>query len=61
MMSVTSSIAKHGYLLPDIPNLEIESGWLVFAVRDNVGGFEIVGVLKVDKVQNDFLSVLRSG
>ena len=38
-----------------------EGGWLVFGVRDGVGGFEIVGVLEVDKVQNDFLSVLRSG
>ena len=36
-------------------------GWLVFGVRDGAGGFEIVGVLEVDKVQNDFLSVLRSG
>ena len=38
-----------------------EGGWLVFGIRDGVGGFEIVGVLEVDKVQNDFLSVLRSG
>ena len=38
-----------------------EGGWLVFGVRDGAGGFEIVGVLNVDKVQNDFLSVLRSG
>ena len=38
-----------------------EGGWLVFGVRDDAGGFEIVGVLDVDKVQNDFLSVLRSG
>ena len=38
-----------------------EGGWLVFGVRDSAGGFEIVGVLDVDKVQNDFLSVLRSG
>ena len=36
-------------------------GWLVFGVRDGAGGFEIVGVLEVDKVQNDFLGVLRSG
>lgn len=35
-------------------------GWLVFGVRDNAGGFEVVGVMEVDKVQNDFLSVLRS-
>ena len=38
-----------------------EGGFLVFGVRDSAGGFEIVGVLDVDKVQNDFLSVLRSG
>ena len=38
-----------------------EGGWLVFGVRDGTTGFEIVGVLEVDKVQNDFLSVLRSG
>ena len=36
-------------------------GWLVFGVQDRAGGFEIVGVLEVDKVQNEFLSVLRSG
>ena len=36
-------------------------GWLVFGVRDGAGGFEIVGVLEVDKVQNDFLGALRSG
>lgn len=38
-----------------------EGGWLVFGVRDTAGGFEVVGVLEVEKVQNDFLSVLRSG
>ena len=38
-----------------------EGGRLVFGVRDGAGGFEIVGVLEVDKVQNDFLSVLRAG
>jgi ATP-dependent DNA helicase RecG len=38
-----------------------EGGWLVFGVQDGAGGFEIVGVLEVDKVQNDFLSVLRAG
>ena len=38
-----------------------EGGWLIFGVRDVAGGFEIVGVQEVDKVQNDFLSVLRSG
>lgn len=36
-------------------------GWLVFGVRDAAAGFEIVGVLEVDKVQNDFLSALRTG
>lgn len=38
-----------------------EGGWLVFGVQDGGGGFEVVGVLEVDKVQNDFLSVLRGG
>ena len=38
-----------------------EGGWLIFGVQDKVGSFDIVGVLEVDKVQNDFLSVLRSG
>ena len=38
-----------------------EGGWLVFGIRDGVGGFEIVGVLNIDKVQNDFLSALRGG
>ena len=38
-----------------------EGGWLVFGIRDSAGGYEVVGVLEVDKVQNDFLSVLRSG
>ena len=36
-------------------------GWLVFGVGDAAAGFEIVGVLEVDKVQNDFLSALRTG
>ena len=36
-------------------------GWLVFGIKDSAGGFEIAGVLEVDKVQNDFLSALRSG
>jgi len=35
-------------------------GYLVFGVQDNQGGFEVVGVIDVDKVQNDFLSALRS-
>ena len=36
-------------------------GWLVFGVQDTHGVYEIVGVIEVDKVQNDFLSALRSG
>jgi ATP-dependent DNA helicase RecG len=36
-------------------------GYLVFGVEDNRGSFEIVGVIEVDKVQNDFLSCLRAG
>ena len=36
-----------------------EGGHLVFGVRKNGQGFEIVGVLDVDKVQNDFLTTLR--
>lgn len=35
-------------------------GWLVFGVRDHGGSFEIVGVIEIDKVQNEFLSTLRS-
>ena len=37
-----------------------KGGWLVFGVRDGKGDLEIVGVLDADKVQNDFLSTLRS-
>ncbi|MEW6742180.1 MAG: RNA-binding domain-containing protein [Planctomycetota bacterium] len=36
-------------------------GWLVLGVQDTKGQLEIVGVLDVDKVQNEFLSTLRSG
>ena len=36
-------------------------GWLVFGVQERGGKPEVVGVLDVDKVQNDFLSRLRSG
>ena len=36
-------------------------GRLVFGVRDRGGAFEVVGVIAVDKVQNEFLSTLRSG
>ncbi len=35
-------------------------GWLVFGIRQQVGGFSIEGVIEVDKVQNDFLSTIRS-
>ena len=38
-----------------------EGGWFVFGIRDGAAGYETVDVLEVDKVQNDFLSVLRSG
>ena len=36
-------------------------GYLVFGVKDTQGSLEIVGVIEVDKVQNDFLSCLRAG
>ncbi len=36
-----------------------EGGHLVFGVRKSGQDFEVVGVLDVDKVQNDFLSALR--
>lgn len=36
-------------------------GYLVFGVKDTDGTFEIVGVIEIDKVQNDFLSCLRTG
>jgi ATP-dependent DNA helicase RecG len=35
-------------------------GWLVFGVGQKGGQFEILGVIEVDKVQNDFLTVLHS-
>jgi ATP-dependent DNA helicase RecG len=35
-------------------------GWLVFGVKDTNGQLEIVGVIEVDKVQNAFLSCLRT-
>ncbi len=38
-----------------------EGGWLVFGVEDNHGELTIVGVIDIDKVQNDFLTALRSG
>ena len=36
-------------------------GYLVFGVKDSGGTLEIVGVIEVDKVQNDFLSCIRAG
>jgi ATP-dependent DNA helicase RecG len=36
-------------------------GVLVFGVKDSPGQLEIVGVSEPDKVQNDFLSTLRTG
>lgn len=36
-------------------------GWLIFGIEEGDEQFEIVGVIEVDKVQNDFLSVLRTG
>lgn len=43
------------------PFANTAGGWLVFGVRDHGGTLEIVGVIQVDKVQNEFLSTLRSG
>ncbi len=37
-----------------------EAGHIVFGVSSKGGAYEIVGVLEVDKVQNEFLSGLRS-
>lgn len=36
-------------------------GWLVFGVSEREGQLEITGVESPDKVQNDFLAVLRGG
>ena len=36
-----------------------EGGHLVFGVRQGDDGFEVVGVVEVDKVQGDFLTALR--
>lgn len=38
-------------------------GWLIFGVKETAGKFEVAGVeaAAVDKVQNDFLSCLRTG
>ncbi len=35
-------------------------GWLVFGIAQHGEEFEIVGVERPDKVQNDFLSVLHA-
>ena len=37
-----------------------EGGTIVFGVRDRNGDIEVVGVDRVDKVQNEFLSTIRS-
>jgi len=37
-----------------------EGGWLVFGVKKKNTEFEILGVVDVDTVQNDFLSTIRS-
>ncbi len=56
----------------DVPKSAYESvsafsntagGWLVFGVEEKTKGsgqFEVVGVIEADKVQNNFLTVLRS-
>lgn len=36
-------------------------GYLVFGIKDDKGALDILGVIDVDKVQNDFLSSLRGG
>ncbi len=36
-------------------------GWLIFGVKEAKGEFVVSGVEEVDKVQNDFLSCLRTG
>ena len=38
-----------------------KGGYIVFGIEDQNGQLEIVGVLEVDKVQNEFLSALRGG
>ena len=37
-----------------------EGGWLVFGVKNKNTEFQILGVVDVDRVQNDFLSTIRS-
>ncbi len=36
-----------------------EGGYLIFGVKKDGSNFEVVGVINVDKVQNDFLTSLR--
>ncbi len=36
-------------------------GWVVFGVKDDDGNLSVVGVVSVDRVQNDFISTLRNG
>ena len=36
-------------------------GYLVFGVKDENSQLDIVGVIEIDRVQNDFLSALRAG
>jgi len=38
-----------------------EGGHLVFGVKKQDGGYEIIGVIDVDNVQNAFLSTIRAG
>ena len=35
-------------------------GWLIFGVKQEGCEFEIIGVIEVDKVQNDFITAMRS-
>jgi ATP-dependent DNA helicase RecG len=35
-------------------------GWLIFGITQNIERYEIAGVTKPDKIQNDFLSVLHA-
>jgi len=55
--------------LREVPNAAYETvsafantagGWLIFGIRQKDGSYEIIGVIEVDRVQNAFLSTLRS-
>lgn len=37
-----------------------DGGWLIFGVKEKGSEFKIVGVIDVDKVQNEFLNTIRS-